>query len=87
MLTVPANVTRTHLPLSYVSANIVPVVVIMSLSADGEARMDTITWREASNVHDAANARMRDVWTHFGTILAVLEGEEDISTNAMSLTF
>lgn len=87
MLTVPANVTRTHLPLSYVSANIVPIVAIMSLSATGEARMDTITWRDASNVHEEANTLMRNLWEHNATILAVLEGEEDMSTNDMSLTF
>lgn len=87
MLTVPANVTRTHLPLSYASPNIVPIVAIMSLSAVGEARMDVYTWREAMNVHDAANDRMRALWSDGATILAVLEGEEDISTNAMSLTF
>lgn len=87
MLTVPASVTRTHLPLSYVSSNIVPVVVIMSLSATGDARMDTLTWREASDVHGEANRRMRALLEGQGTILAVLEGEEDISTGDTSLTF
>lgn len=87
MLNVPGGITRTHLPLSFESSNIVPVVVLMTLSPTGEARLESYSWRNTSNVHATVNLRIEECEDARITVLSVLEGEEDMSTGETSLHY
>lgn len=85
MLPIVPNVSRVTRTLPVLTSNIVPTVLVVTLSADGEVRSTLFSWRNTSNVHHAATERIESTLQADGTVLAIVEGEEDMSTGATSV--
>lgn len=85
MLPIVPNVARIVRPLPVVTATLVPVVLVSTLSSDGEARSTLFSWRNSSDVHRDASARINATLDAGGMVLAIVEGEEDMATGETSI--
>lgn len=85
MLPIVPGTERIVRPLPVVTATLVPIVHVVTMSEAGEIRSTLFSWRNSSNVHRDATARIESTLEARGTVLAVIEGEEDMATGETSV--
>jgi len=89
MLNLIPNVTRNTFILDgeHDDDNLSPIVIVTAIEKDGQVYCKEFSWRNGHNVYRNVNDFTDYILDNGGMVLAIVEGEEDISTGEASAHF